>query len=325
MNAWLDWGLPIIEWLQSLGPGLAGPMGLLSFTGNEEFFLIVMPAFLWCFDVRLGLRLGMILVGSALINGPLKLAFGWPRPYWVSERVLALSSETSFGLPSGHAQNALAVWGRLAAGLRGRAAAILLGLLIVLISISRLFLGVHYPADMLAGWAVGGLLLYAFVRGEAAVVGWLRRFSVPARIGWVGVVALALLLLNGAVFAATAGRPVPEAWAANAAAAAPDADPIHPRSLDGAFANSGLLFGIGAGGVLLMAWGGFDAGGPAGKKLARYVIGVIGVLVLWMGLRMLFPRGDDLVSQVLRMVRYGLLGFWAAYLAPRLFVRLRLA
>lgn len=325
MNAWLDWGLPLIVWLQSLGPGLAGPMRLLSFAGNEEFFLIVMPAFLWCFDVRLGIRLGLILVGSALVNTPLKLAFGWPRPYWVSERVLALSSESSFGLPSGHAQNALAVWGRLAEGLRRRSAAVLLGVLIVLISVSRVHLGVHYPADMLAGWAVGGALLYAFVRGEAAFVAWMRRFSVPARLGWVAVAALALLLLSVAVHAATAGRPLPEAWAANAAAAAPAADPIDPRSLDGAFANAGLLFGIGAGAVLLTAWGGFDAGGPPGKKLARYVIGLLGVAALWMGLRLIFPRGDDLVSQLLRMLRYGLLGLWAAYLAPRLFVRLKLA
>ncbi len=100
MNPWLDWGIPIIAWLQGLGEGLKAPMQLFTFLGTEEFFLVVMPAILWCLDAALGIRLGFILLASDGLNGTLKLAFGWPRPYWVSDQVRALASESSFGIPS---------------------------------------------------------------------------------------------------------------------------------------------------------------------------------------------------------------------------------
>ena len=325
MNAWLSWGIPINIWLQSLGDWLIQPMKFFTFLGTEEFFMLVMPAVLWCFNVGLGFRLALILLASDGLNGSLKLAFGWPRPYWVSSQVRALSTEASFGLPSGHAQTALALWGRLAAGIRRRWATILLGLVIFLISISRLYLGVHFPSDTLVGWLVAGLLLWAFLKWDGPVSQRLGKLSVPGQAAVALVVSLLILGLQLAVFALTVGRAIPPEWAQMATAAAPGAAPIDPRNIEGMFSSAGLLFGIGAGGALLFSWGQFSAGGVWWKRLLRYLLGLIGVVVLWRGLDMVFPEGASVVALALRYLRYAVVGFWAAYLGPKAFVWLRLA
>ncbi|MEW6568605.1 MAG: phosphatase PAP2 family protein [Chloroflexota bacterium] len=325
MNDWLSWGIPIIVWLQGLGAWLTRPMEFFTFLGTEEFFMLVMPAVLWCFDAGLGLRLGLILLTSDAFNGAFKLIFGWPRPYWVSDQILALSAETSFGLPSGHAQNALALWGRLAVSIRRRWATVLLGLVILLISVSRLYLGVHFPSDVLAGWLVAGVLLWLFVRYDEPARRWLSRIGSSRQIVLALILSLVLLGLQSAVFQLTAGRVVPTAWAEQAAAAAPEADPIQPRSLEGMFSGSGVLFGLGAGGALLFGWGGFNPQGPAWKRIGRYLLGLAGVLALWMGLRAILPEGETALALALRYLRYAAVGLWVTYGAPRLFVWLRLA
>ena len=325
MNAWLDWGIPVIRWLQGLGDWLRAPMEFFTFLGTEQFYLLVMPALLWCYDVRMGLRLGFILVASDGLNGLLKLALGGPRPYWVSDQVRALSSETSFGAPSGHAQNAAALWGRAAAWVGRGWAYALFGLLILLIAASRWYLGVHYPMDGLLGLLVGGLLLWAFLRWEGPVGRRLGRLSVSQQVAAAFVVSLAVLGLELAVFALTAGRPVPQEWFVRAAAATPGADPINPRSLESMFTTAGLIFGFGAGAALLLGWGQFDAKGVWWKRLLRFLVGLVGVLALWMGLDLVFPAGQAPLALALRYVRYAAVGLWAVYLAPRVFAGFRLA
>ena len=102
MSPWLEWGIPVITWLQGLGDWLIAPMRIITFLGNEEFLLILLPTILWCFDVGLGIRVGMIYIVSGGLSTSLKLLFGTPRPYWVSKEVRALSTATGFGVPSGH-------------------------------------------------------------------------------------------------------------------------------------------------------------------------------------------------------------------------------
>jgi membrane-associated phospholipid phosphatase len=323
MNSWLDWGIPIITWLQGLGLWLKSPMELFTFLGTEEFYLVVMPAILWCWDAGLGIRLGLILLTSDGLNGALKLAFGWPRPYWVSGQARALASETSFGLPSGHAQNAVALWGRLAAGIRHRWAIWAAIALILLISVSRLYLGVHFPADGLGGWIAGGLVLWAFLRLEAPVSRRLGRMGPGTRVAVAFAASLVLLLVQILVISLTHGRAVPPEWGERALAGTGEA--IAPRSLAGMFATSGLLFGFGSGAGLLAAWGRFDSQGPWLKRMARFLIGLVGVLAIWLGLRIVFPAGEEPLALALRYLRYAAAGFWVAYLGPRVFAWMRLA
>ena len=80
---------------------------------------------------------------------------------------LRLIEETGYSFPSGHAMGSMAFYGSLIVIIKNSKLAkkykyiinILLGLLIFLIGISRIYLGVHYPSDIIGGWFIGFILL----------------------------------------------------------------------------------------------------------------------------------------------------------------------
>jgi membrane-associated phospholipid phosphatase len=324
MDTWLLWGTPVVVWLQSLGSFLVTPMKALSFLGTEQFFLLVMPAMVWCIDASLGLRIGMILLTSAGVNSILKVLVGWPRPFWVSDKVKPYAFESTYGLPSGHAQNSMALWGRMAAGLKRAGWVIGLGILIFLISLSRLYLGVHFPSDVLAGWIVAGILLVLFLWLEKPAAAWIVRQPLGVQLLIPLLAALAMIGAGALASSATADRIVPEEWIARSSAAFPKEDAINPQAVD-VVSSAGALFGLAAGAVLLHRWGKFHTSGGVWAKVARFAVGVVGILVIYFGLRMILPSGESLLPQSLRFVRYALVGLWVAYLAPWVFVKLKLA
>ncbi len=143
---------------------LDGLMRFFSFLGEENFFSAFIPVVYWCVDATLGIRLLTLLVFSNFINGLGKWVFRAPRPYWVDARVKALSIEPSYGLPSGHAQNAVGIWW-MVAGTAGKTwARVAAVLLILAISVSRVYLGVHFPLDVIGGWVIGIVLLAVYWR-----------------------------------------------------------------------------------------------------------------------------------------------------------------
>jgi membrane-associated phospholipid phosphatase len=325
MEIWTDPGIALIVWFQNVGSWLHTPMELFSFIGDEEFFLMFMPIFFWCISPMLGVRLGLLLLFSATINSIFKLAFYSPRPFWYSREVTAFTAEYSFGMPSGHAMNATSVWGGLALSIRRRWAWIVFPLVILSVGVSRLYMGVHFPVDVLLGWTMGILFLIIYFRLETPVKNWLLRQNAPTQL-LTAFGATAVLILSGIIFRAALGAwTIPEAWIANAAFALPDADPINPLALAGIFSNSGVIFGMAAGLIFIYGRGGFQAGGPIWKRVLRFPIGVVGVLLIWQGLGSFLPGGENVVGYSFRYFRYALIGFWVIGAAPMLFVKMRLA
>lgn len=324
-KAILDWGIIVVLFLQGMGSALTIPMKAFTFLGNEEFFLAIAPAIYWCLDTALGLRLGLLLMISAGLNGVVKLFFHAPRPYWYSSAVKALASETSFGIPSGHAQNAVVLWGGLANGIRKTWAWIIALALVVVISLSRLYLGVHFPTDMLFGWLLGGLLLAAALKWERALVAWLRRIGPAGQLLVALGVSLGLILLGWAARLTLGSWTFPVEWADNIRITLPNGELPDPLNLDRIVSNGGVFFGMAAGAILLAKWGGYQARGAWWQLVARYLIGLVGVLALWRGLDILFPGGQNLLAASLRYLRYALVGVWVTGLAPLVFIRARLA
>ena len=318
-------GIQVVLFLQGLGAWLVEPMKLITFLGNEEFYLFVAPAIFWCLDMNLGLRLGLYLMVSSSFYTIIKMAFHSPRPYWIDTHVKAYSTEISFGAPSGHSQNAVVVWGTLAAWIK-RAWAWIVGFaLIFLIGLSRTYLGVHFPHDVLLGWAIGALLLWILLAYEPHLVGWLKRYN-PEHQVLVALGASFLIILLGVLMRLMLGNwSMPEVWAQNAFLAAPTSDPPEPLALSGLISNAAAFFGLSSGGIWIKSRGGFYAGGPALQRLLRFLIGLAGVVILWYGLGAVFPRGETLMPLILRYIRYSLIGLWITGLAPMLFIRLDLS
>jgi membrane protein DedA with SNARE-associated domain/membrane-associated phospholipid phosphatase len=113
------------------------------------------------------------VAGSAFLNHVLKGLFERPRPHF--EHPLLV--ESSFSFPSGHAMESFVVYGMLAylavLALRSwesRVAVVFeAALLVVLIGFSRMYLGVHYFSDVLAGYAAGGVWLSVLVTGTETI------------------------------------------------------------------------------------------------------------------------------------------------------------
>ncbi len=325
MQVFIESGIAFIIALQNAaGDWFIAPMRFFSYLGNEEFFLLVLPLIYWSVDSALGLRVGFILVTSNLFNNIGKLIFAGPRPYWVSSHVRALwSTETSFGIPSGHAQLAMSVWGMVAAYSRRTWIWVVSLTGIFLIGFSRIFLGVHFPHDVVFGWLLGAVILWAFTRFWEPVGAWVGQKTLSQQILIAFVVSLIFIALGFGATTLRSGYQIPETWTSNALLAGTDLpDPVDPNRT---FTSAGTLFGLAAGAAWIMSTGGYQASGPVEKRAIRYVIGLIGVLILYMGLGAIFPRGDGFIFYLLRYIRYALLGWWVSGGAPWVFVRLKLA
>lgn len=323
MDSLISFGIALIAAFQNLGNWLVGPMQFFSFLGSEDFFLLVLPLVYWCVDAALGLRIGLILLVGNGLNDFFKMAMHGPRPYWVSTNVQGMASETGFGVPSGHSQIAAGVWGMVAAYLRKTWAWVAAILVIVLIGLSRLYLGVHFPHDVLLGWTLGFLTLWAFVKFWDPVAAWLKKMTMGGQILVAFAVSLGMILLAALIVFLSRGWTIPPEWVANATRTGGEAP--NPLTLSGTFTAAGTLFGLCLGLAWIAPRGGFSASGLAWKRALRYVVGLVGIAVFYFGLKLVFPDGDDLVALVFRYIRYTLVGAWVSAGAPWVFSKLKLS
>ena len=327
MESLLNIGIDWVVVFQGLGNWLTTPMKAFTFLGSEDFFMLVLPAIYWSIDAALGLRVGIILLLSSITNDILKFAFHTPRPYWFSEKVKAFASETGFGLPSGHSQTAVGVWGMLASQIKKKWAWITAILLIFFIGMSRVYLGVHFPTDVLLGWLVGAVLLWLVLKLWEPVKSWAARMKLGKQVTAIFLFSILLILLAMIphYLLTSSGWQVPNEWNLYAFHNDPNQILPNPMSLAGLFSTTGTLFGLGAGFAWLITMGGFSADGNAMQRVLRYIVGVIGVLAIRYGLKAIFPEGESLSGLTFQYIRYAVIGAWVSAGAPLVFFTLKLA
>lgn len=323
MQPIIDSGIALIIALQGIGEWLVAPMQFFSQLGTEDFFFIVLPLIYWSIDAGLGVRVGMILAVDNVFNYVFKLIFAGPRPYWVSSHVRAWWPETSFGAPSGHAQHAMSVWGIIGASNREKWVRAICIFLIFMIGFSRIYLGAHFPHDVILGWLIGGLILWAFIRYWDSVSAWLAGKTFRQQVLMAFIVSMIFVTAGWAVTAMRSDFEVPVSWLDTALLTGTDVPA--PVDLNGVFTSAGSFFGLAFGLAWINSMGGHQVSGPVWKRALRYVIGLIGVLILWMGLGELFPRGDGLLVYTLRFIRYTLVGWWVTGGAPWVFQHFKLS
>ena len=322
MDTLIESGIDWIVAIQSLGNWLELPMLFFTALGNENFFFLALPLVYWSVDTGLGLRIAFILVVSNYLNSVIKLLFAAPRPYWVSAQVKPFLPENTFGIPSGHAQNSAAFTGIAAAWIRKPWAWVLALLLTFLIGFSRLYLGVHFVHDIVAGWAIGYFLLFLFTKFWEPVAAWLRTKTLAQQIALAFFVSLLMIVIGVLAAVRLEGYVFPEEWAENALRAGPLPDPV---SFEDTFTVSGSFFGLAVGAAWIAARGGFHAAGLLNQRALRSMIGLVGIILLWFGLGQLFPDGETFLPLLLRFLRYSLVGFWITGGAPWLFFHFNLA
>lgn len=131
-------------------------MRFASLLGDEAFYVVLFPASFWFWNRSHAVRLTIVLCLSIYLNFVLKDVFHLPRPEGA-----ALIEEHGFAFPSGHAQHAAVLWGYVVWA-TGRHAGIAT-LAVLLVGLSRVYLGVHWPSDVIGGWAIGLSWLMGFI------------------------------------------------------------------------------------------------------------------------------------------------------------------
>lgn len=305
MGDWIrnlnDASLPFLVWLQGLrSAGLDGFMLMMSYLGSEYFYILLFPVLYWAVSKRLGLLAGTGLLVSVYIGEYIKWAFQLPRP---GAPVLRLWEETSPGFVSTHAAPAVGVWGTLAVAIRRTWFTVLALFMIFFISLSRLYLGVHFPADVVGGWIVGLFAMWFALKAAPRLAGRARGWGWQRQVGAALLLALVLLLI------------FPPNWEGQ-------------RPADSGMRTVGIILGF----LLGLIWDDhrlhFQPGGPWGRRAARCVLGLVLLLVFFFGLDLLFSpftAGSFWLDQAVRLLRYTLVGFTVIGLGPWVFQRLRLA
>ena len=234
-----------------------------TFLGEETFLLVAVFGLYWCLNKRLGELMLLSLYSSIGVNGILKDLIRRPRPFlttgYEEMRYVVIDNGlidtaglgSSFSFPSGHSQCAGAFFGTLALWLRRKKTIIFCSLAILSVMLSRVYLGVHFPTDVLAGAAVG--LVMAFVSSYL-----FQRFYRHKLCLFAGAVALSCLGLL----------------------AEPSPDTIKTIGV-----------GIGAlVGLAWERYFDFSVDGTAGRRLLRLILGAVLLAVLRAGLKILFPQ-----------------------------------
>ncbi|MBR6653352.1 MAG: phosphatase PAP2 family protein [Oscillospiraceae bacterium] len=284
-------------------PFLDGFFSLVTRLGEETIFLAAAIIVFWCFSKQKGYYLLTVGFFGTVINQFLKLICRIPRP-WVRDPNFtvvesAIEEATGYSFPSGHTQNAVSVFGSIALSWKSIALRAICIVLIVLTALSRMYLGVHTPADVLVSLAITTALVFVlypvFRKGENEPKYLYITFSV-----------LFLLSLAVALFFEFNRWP----------------DDIAEHNLLSGQKNAYTMLGCSA--ALLLAFHlerkriGFDTKAPIGAQILKAALGLIIVVALKAALKPVFNLifGGHLVANALR---YFCLVIFAALVWPLTF------
>ncbi|MEA1881560.1 MAG: phosphatase PAP2 family protein [Candidatus Marinimicrobia bacterium] len=270
--------MELIHLLQQVDlPFIVHAMIAITRLGGEIFYILILPVVYWCWRKDIALPLASLLLITLFLNVLLKETLQLPRP----DETVRLISVSGYGFPSGHSQAPMVLWGFLAWNTRSYWWP---GLIIFLVGFSRVYLGVHFFQDVIAGWLIGFATLVCGI----AVIKNLDRKSLefpPIPMAFL-FVFLGILL------------------------------PI-TVSHDMTVRAGGLMAGTMSGIMLERIWVGFQPKTGRWRQLMKIIVGVGVAAGLWWALKIALP-----VVTITVWIRYLLVGLWIGLGAPWVFGKL---
>lgn len=152
-----EFNIKIIKLFQSFNnPFLDNFFTLITITGEEYFLILLLTYIFWCKNKKFGYKIGMAILSGTLINISFKEMFKVPRPFNEGGiRTLRAETATGYSFPSGHTQGGSLFWTSIMVHVKNNIFYIIGIVMITLVGISRLYLGVHRPADVVIAIFLG--------------------------------------------------------------------------------------------------------------------------------------------------------------------------
>lgn len=169
-----------MEWLQGgMGSVLTLIASFFTILGEEAVVVGVLGFLYWVWDKDAAVFVGTNVLVGTVVNPFLKNFALRRRPYFDHPQIQCLKpvhdgdiydiSAQGYSFPSGHSSNSVILYGSLAQAYRRRPLTVCALLLPFLVGLSRVMLGVHYPTDVLAGWASGTVVMLVISEAQRRV------------------------------------------------------------------------------------------------------------------------------------------------------------
>lgn len=147
----------ILKYIQSFkNPILDTIFLIITMSAEVPVILIFTSILYWCINKKYGARLLFALTGNIALNTGVKEYFKSPRPIGVEGiQSMRISTATGYSFPSGHTQIGTTFWVSVMSILKNKYMYVFGSIMFICIGLSRLYLGVHWPVDVLFGWIFG--------------------------------------------------------------------------------------------------------------------------------------------------------------------------
>jgi len=139
-------------------------MLLITHLGEETFFLVTALLMFWCIDKYKGYYVLSVGFVGTILSQFMKLWFRIPRPWVLDENFTVVDGAKAeaggYSFPSGHSQNAVGTFGAISSVMKQKWLKVICIAIAVLVPVSRMYLGVHTPLDVLVGSALAAALVF---------------------------------------------------------------------------------------------------------------------------------------------------------------------
>ena len=154
--------LEFLKWLEGLRTSFLNVLfESITLLGEETLIILLVVALWFAVDKKLAQQVFFVTATSLSVNGIIKNIAQVPRPFTKGISCVRVDTATGYSFPSGHTQG-FATWSSFfAIKVKKIWLSVLVGVLITLVAVSRLYLGAHYPSDVIVA-VVLGVSLSAF-------------------------------------------------------------------------------------------------------------------------------------------------------------------
>ena len=273
--------LEILRHIQSIAnPFLDFLFQLITICGEQIVLISIISIIYWALDKKFGEYIAYSVLTSVLLNNAIKDIFKMKRPIGEEGiRTLREQTATGYSFPSGHTQSASSFYGSMAIYLKNRVMYIIATVMIILIGFSRLYLGVHYPKDVIVGGILGvltSLICYKlYNRVENKMLLYVVTFA---------IFIPALTFAHSADF------------------------------IKGMGTYLGFIIGI----YIEKRYVNFSTEENTGNKIIRVLLGIVILLVLQLGLKVILPSGT-----IFSFIRYALISLIGIGVYPMIFKKFK--